>query len=196
MGVVDLDCIASNPNSTILYGIGNAENPSGEVDTIIYRSNDNPANATDITWKNYHTFYTWRPEPHYKYPRFGEVDCAVSSKGEFTAFFYNPQVSVMDYANSIPMGIRYGPDDKRMKREIWGSMMYGWTSREFVHQSFYIEKDGVETAVHAVMDETASVIRFGLVDRLTGYLQLAAVWKLVRSKAEPASIDHFSCKVW
>ncbi|KAG0047991.1 hypothetical protein BGZ89_004733 [Linnemannia elongata] len=80
------------------------------------------------------------------------------------------------------MGIRLKPDGAIGYLEqnlIWGSMGYGWTSRKFVHQSFYIENDGVETVVHAVMDETASVIRFGLVDKDTGFLQLAAVWKLV-----------------
>ncbi|KAG0248270.1 hypothetical protein BGZ95_008133, partial [Linnemannia exigua] len=51
MGVVDLDCIAANPNSTALYGIGRAET-SGDFDyTMILRSFDNPANATDITWR-------------------------------------------------------------------------------------------------------------------------------------------------
>ncbi|KAF9274272.1 hypothetical protein BGZ88_003145 [Linnemannia elongata] len=184
MGVVDLDCIASNPNSTILYGIGNAEDGFGGVRIIIYRSHENLANSTDIIWEEHQRFFQRDTEPHYKYPRFGDVDCAVSSKGEFTAFLYNPQVSATGYSRPIPMGIRSKPDgargDLKVDEEvIWGSMLYGWTSRKFVHQSFYIEKNGVETVVHAVMDETASVIRFGLVDKDTGYLQLAAVWKLV-----------------
>ncbi|KAF9323512.1 hypothetical protein BGZ91_003537 [Linnemannia elongata] len=184
MGVVDLDCIASNPNSTILYGIGNAEDGSGYVRIIIYRSHENLANSTDIIWEEHQRFSQRDTEPHYMYPRFGDVDCAVSSKGEFTAFLYNPQVSATGYSRPIPMGIRSKPDgargDLKVNEEvIWGSMLYGWTSRKFVHQSFYIEKNGVETVVHAVMDETASVIRFGLVDKDTGYLQLAAVWKLV-----------------
>ncbi|KAH7050480.1 hypothetical protein BKA57DRAFT_491798 [Linnemannia elongata] len=189
MGVVDLDCIASNPNSTILYGIGNAEDGFGAVRIIIYRSHENLANSTDIIWEEHQRFYQSDTEPHYKYPRFGDVDCAVSSKGEFTAFLYNPQVSATGYSRPIPMGIRSKPDGARgnLKEDeevIWGSMVYGWTSRKFVHQSFYIEKNGVETVVHAVMDETASVIRFGLVDKDTGYLQLAAVWKLVRRSAK------------
>ncbi|KAG0380384.1 hypothetical protein BGX24_008633 [Mortierella sp. AD032] len=55
--------------------------------------------------------------------------------------------------------------------------LYGIGKAEGSH-----EKDGVETVIHAVMDETASVIRFGLVDQSIGYLQLAAVWKLVDSR--------------
>ncbi|KAG0292656.1 hypothetical protein BGZ96_003870 [Linnemannia gamsii] len=184
MGIVDLDCIASNPNSTILYAIGNAENSRGEVVATLFRSNSNPANATDIKWAflpyySSHSGYDTWDQPHYKYSRFGDVDCAVSSSGEFTAFFYNPQFSITGSARMVPMGILFYGDVSRPILNIYGSMMYGWTSQNFVHQSFYIEKDGVETVVHAVMDETASVIRFGLVDKDSGYLQLAAIWKLV-----------------
>ncbi|KAF9124064.1 hypothetical protein BGX30_001115 [Mortierella sp. GBA39] len=187
MGIVDLDCIASNPNSTILYGIGNGEDLYGEVITNLYRSNINPANATDIKWEGQHSAYsrdfgTPGVQPHFKYSRFGGVDCAVSTTGEFTAFFYNPVFAVTGSARLLPMGIRFPNDRFRPALEIYGSTMYGWTNQNFVHQSFYIEKDGVETVVHAVMDETASVIRFGLVDKYTGYLQLAAVWKLVDGK--------------
>ncbi|KAG0065130.1 hypothetical protein BGZ89_008573 [Linnemannia elongata] len=183
MTIVDLDCIGSNPNSTILYGIGNAEHASGGVVTIVYRSYENPANATDIKWYKVRDDYSGnldRPgaQPHFKYSRFGQVDCAVSSKGEFTAFFYNPEFAVTERAKPVPMGIQFNNGLHRVLK-IYGWTMYGWTNQNFVHQSFYIEMDGVETVVHAVMDETASVIRFGLVDKSTGYLQLAAVWKLV-----------------
>ncbi|KAG0263479.1 hypothetical protein BGZ95_003785, partial [Linnemannia exigua] len=175
---VDLDCIATNPNSTVLYGIGRAETSEDFDYTMIFRSLDNPANATDITWRldSYRVFGDASGD-HYKYSRFGNVDCAVSSSGEFTAFFYNPLYSVTGRSKLVPMGIQ--KQSRGMLAPIWGNMMYGWTSEHFVHQSFYIENDGVETVVHAVMDETASVVRFGLVDKSTGYLQLAAVWKLV-----------------
>ncbi|KAK3841694.1 MAG: hypothetical protein J3R72DRAFT_151125 [Linnemannia gamsii] len=181
MGIVDLDCIAATPNSTVLYGIGKGESSWDGDHTVLYSSNDNPANATDITWK-YKGFVSRKigPDDHYKYSRFGNVDCAISSSGEFTAFFYNPVYSVTGSSKLVPMGIQLDIDSERPKRLlIWGNMMYGWTSEHFVHQSFYIDKDGIATVVHAVMDETASVVRFGLVDRETGYLQLAAVWKLV-----------------
>ncbi|KAG0060036.1 hypothetical protein BGZ89_012604, partial [Linnemannia elongata] len=183
MTIVDLDCIASNPNSTILYGIGNAEDTFGNVITIVYRSKENPANATDIKWDKVlenlsRDFDTPDAGLHFKYSQFGNVDCAVSSKGEFTAFFYNPEFAVTGRAKPVPMGIQFYKGLPGVLK-IYGWTMYGWTNEDFVHQSFYIEKDGVETVVHAVMDETASVIRFGLVDKSTGYLQLAAVWKLV-----------------
>ncbi|KAF9541081.1 hypothetical protein EC957_003408 [Mortierella hygrophila] len=181
---VDLDCIASNPSSTILYGIGNGEDSSGEVITTLYRSNINPANATDIKWEKKSSafsrnFDTPSAQPHFKYSRFGGVDCALSTSGEFTAFFYNPVFAVTGSARPVPMGIRFDENWVKPTLDIYGSTMYGWTNQNYVHQSFYIEKDGVETVVHAVMDETASVIRFGLVDKDTGYLQLAAIWKLV-----------------
>ncbi|KAK3841707.1 MAG: hypothetical protein J3R72DRAFT_510001 [Linnemannia gamsii] len=182
MGIVDLDCIAATPNSTALYGIGRGESSEGGVYTVLYYSNDNPANVTDITWKYKGTV---PDHDHYKYSHFGNVDCAISSSGEFTAFFYNPVYSVTGSSKPVPMGIKvhlgYWSDGRGRDKLllIWGNMMYGWTSEHFVHQSFYIDKDGIATVVHAVMDETASVVRFGLVDQETGYLQLAAVWKLV-----------------
>ncbi|KAH7050478.1 hypothetical protein BKA57DRAFT_534768 [Linnemannia elongata] len=163
MTIVDLDCIASNPNSTILYGIGNAEDTFGNVITIVYRSKENPANATDIKWNKVlenpsRDFDTPDAGRHFKYSQFGNVDCR--------------------RAKPVPMGIQFYEGLPGVLK-IYGWTMYGWTNENFVHQSFYIEKDGVETVVHAVMDQTASVIRFGLVDKSTGYLQLAAVWKLV-----------------
>ncbi|KAF9332359.1 hypothetical protein BGZ91_011729, partial [Linnemannia elongata] len=101
----------SNPNSTILYGIGNAEDTFGNVITIVYRSKENPANATDIKWDKVReianrNFDTPGAEPHFKYSQFGNVDCAVSSKGEFTAFFHNPGFAVTGTARPVPMGIR------------------------------------------------------------------------------------------
>ncbi|KAF9080709.1 hypothetical protein BGX23_001771, partial [Mortierella sp. AD031] len=123
MGVIDLDCIASNPNSSAIYGIGNAEEGSGNIATVLVRSNDNPSSISDINWSYLRSVSSgWGTGLHYKYSRYGDVDCAVRSSGAFTSFFYNPQFSVTD--------------------------------------------------------ETASVIRFGLVNNVTGHLQLAAVWKL------------------
>ncbi|KAF9086586.1 hypothetical protein BGX29_001332, partial [Mortierella sp. GBA35] len=177
MGVIDLDCIASNPNSSAIYGIGNAEEGSGNIATVLVRSNDNPSSISDINWSYLRSVSSgWGTGLHYKYSRYGDVDCAVRSSGAFTSFFYNPQFSVTGPA-LVPMGIQF---NARLDPPtyIWGSIMYGWTSANFVHQSFYIEKDGVDTVVHAVIDETASVIRFGLVNNVTGHLQLAAVWKL------------------
>ncbi|KAF9907067.1 hypothetical protein EC991_011371 [Linnemannia zychae] len=177
MGIVDLDCIAANPNSTALYAIANVETSGGDEEAVVLRSNDNPANVTDIQWEP--TIYVPSgkgPNLHYRFPRFGNVDCAVSSSGQFTAFFYNPVFSVTGSHRLVPMGVQVQQGGRSLL--VWGSMMYGWTSPHFVHQSFYIENDGVETAVHAVMDETASVIRFGLIDQSTGHLKLAAIWKL------------------
>ncbi|KAG0372625.1 hypothetical protein BGX24_012799 [Mortierella sp. AD032] len=122
-------------------------------------------------------FHSPAYSPWYKYPRFGNVDCVVGSSGDFTAFFYNPEFAVMRSARSVPMGIQ--ASEKSGVQPVWGLSMYGWTDANHVHQSFYIEKDGVKTAVHAVMDQATSVIRFGVVDPEKNLLQLTAVWKLV-----------------
>ncbi|KAG0248984.1 hypothetical protein BGZ95_007764, partial [Linnemannia exigua] len=130
MGVVDLDCIAANPNSTVLYGIGKAESLGGFTYVAVFRSNDNPANAIDITWNlNESVLLGKGLDDHYKYSRFGNVDCAVSSSGEFTAFFYNSIYSMTGRSKLIPMGIQTRPEGR--STYIWGNMMYGWTSEHF-----------------------------------------------------------------
>ncbi|KAF9907043.1 hypothetical protein EC991_011347 [Linnemannia zychae] len=194
MGIVDLDCIAATPDGAYLYGIGNAQYHDGGTSTLLYRSNENPTDANNITWVNvgedrYSPHMTYKDlkddfhklqySPWYKYPRFGNVDCTVNNSGNFTAFFYNPEYAVTRSARPVPMGIQFG---QYSARPIWGSTMYGWTNDRHVHQSFHIGLDGVETVVHAVMDESASVIRFGLLDVETRLLKLAAVWKLVDGK--------------
>jgi hypothetical protein len=192
MGIVDLDCIAATPDGAYLYGIGNAQSRDGGTSTLLYRSNQNPTDVSNITWTNINLdqysplltysnpkgdFHTPEYSPWYKYPRFGDVDCTVSKSGNFVAFFYNPEFAVTGSARPVPMGIQFS--NGYSARPILGSTVYGWTNPRHVHQSFYIEMDGVETVVHAVMDESASVIRFGLLDEETQFLKLAAVWKLV-----------------
>ncbi|KAG0292658.1 hypothetical protein BGZ96_003872, partial [Linnemannia gamsii] len=126
MGIVDLDCIASNPNSTILYAIGNAENTQGEVVTTLFRSNSNPANATNIKWERLRylnsRISSSETQPYYKNSRFGDVDRAVSASGEFTAFFYNPQFSFTGSSRMVPMGIRFCEDSAEPALYIYGSM--------------------------------------------------------------------------
>ncbi|KAG0271325.1 hypothetical protein BGZ95_000878 [Linnemannia exigua] len=200
MGLIDLDCIATSPDGTSLYGIGNAQNEEGGTTTLIYKSIENPTDVSSMTWfKIGEDRYSPRffrsdsaYDPWYKYSRFGNVDCAVSSSGDFTAFFHNSEFAALGNARPVPMGIQV--KEKFGVRRVSGFSMYGWTNHP-LHQSFYIEKDGVETAVHAVMDQAASVIRFGVVDPKENLLKLAAVWKLADGKFMVGDLtDHIPMK--
>lgn len=111
---------------------------------------------------------------------FGTVDCTVSSKGVFTAFFRNKDY-ISPKPADVPVGIRYDPET-----ETWASIrtssLYGWDTDSAAHMSFYVNGNGVDTLVHMFMDDEGSVIRFGVLNETKKYLQLAGVWNLVSER--------------
>ncbi|KAF9148067.1 hypothetical protein BG015_010230 [Linnemannia schmuckeri] len=115
-------------------------------------------------------------------PPFGTVDCFVSGKGVFTAFFRNKDHISPKPAN-VPVGVRYDPETDRWT-SIRTSSIYGWNTDSVAHMSFYVNMNGVGTLIHMFTDAWIAVVRFGVVNESGKYLQLAGVWKLDETSGE------------
>ena len=169
-----LDCIATDPSSTALYGITNGLINSKEG-FLLVKSIPNPDHLSLGMWSRV-SFSQSEPFSYWKMP-FGTVDCTVSSKGVFTAFFRNKDYISPKLAD-VPVGIRYNPETETWT-SIRTSSLYGWDTDSAAHMSFYFNKNGVDTLVHVFTDDEGSVIRFGVLSETKKYLQLAGVWNLV-----------------
>ncbi|KAF9148068.1 hypothetical protein BG015_010231 [Linnemannia schmuckeri] len=190
---VYLDCIATDPASSTLYAITSGKLASDSASSSSYKINNkifllkSTTPTTPLPYVNSHNNITWSvisttPSAplSYGHQAFRTVDCAVSSKGAFTALFRNAQALTpgTDLRELVPVGVRYDP-----KTDGWvgvrTSVLYGWTSSLWQHQSFYVSKDGgEEVLVHMLTDVVGSVVRFGVVDGVDNVLRLASVWKL------------------
>ncbi|KAF9087617.1 hypothetical protein BGX29_000746 [Mortierella sp. GBA35] len=127
-----------------------------------------PANPDDLGEQTWSTVSVSR-----------SVDCAVNSKGVFVAFFRIRQY-LTPGPFTVPVGVRYDPETHAWS-SIRTSPYYGWTSDLWNHKSFFVNKNGVESAVHLLTDEKGLVIRFGVLGEAHNVLQLAGVWKLDES---------------
>ncbi|KAG0296321.1 hypothetical protein BGZ96_009720 [Linnemannia gamsii] len=94
-GTLNLDCIAADPYSRYLYGVGSANkgslnNDDGYTDStiVLVRSNASPTNLAALTWTV--IAHVNGKDLSYNYPTFTSVDCAASSDGEVTAYFRSP----------------------------------------------------------------------------------------------------------
>ncbi|KAK3841635.1 MAG: hypothetical protein J3R72DRAFT_475316 [Linnemannia gamsii] len=184
---VAFDCIATDPGSTTIYGITRVWHDN-VMSIMLVKSIVNPSHISGNMW----TIVSETIDAPLSYwgvennPRpFKFVDCAASSKGAFSAFFRNGQY-LTPGSVTVPIGVRYDPESQTWS-SIKTSPYYGWTSDLWVHKSFYVNKDGVESAVHALTDYEGTVIRFGVVNEVKNVLQLAGVWK----KAQFETIDSY-----
>ncbi|KAG0272410.1 hypothetical protein BGZ95_011850, partial [Linnemannia exigua] len=186
-GKLNLDCIASDPTSSILYGIANAQGntPSDEY-TVLVKSNTNPSNIAtgNLEWSIVSKVRISKTA--YRYPLINTVVCAVSSGGEFSAFYYNPTYLTGAGPVLAPVGVRFDP--KKETEEgggsgwsdiVGSSAKLAWVHRYLFPKAFYVRdaSSGAESVVLLLTDDFASVIRFGVVDEATNTLRLAGVWK-------------------
>ncbi|KAK3830475.1 MAG: hypothetical protein JOS17DRAFT_746470 [Linnemannia elongata] len=180
-----LDCIASDPTSTTLYGItsGYSDTGTNVKSFLLVKSSPNPDHVSLGMWSMVSEeksipFSYWSPS-------FRSIDCSVSSKGVFTAFFNNGQL-LTPGTISIPIGVRYDPET-----QVWTSIktspLYGWATDDWTHTSFNINNDGVESLVHMLTDADSTVIRFGVLNEAENVLQLASVWIQDRETGEYTS---------
>ncbi|KAG9069793.1 hypothetical protein KI688_009118 [Linnemannia hyalina] len=168
-----LDCIATDPTSTALYGITNGL-INGKEGFLLVKSLPNPDQLSLGMWSRV-SFSQSRPFSYWKMP-FGTVDCTVSSKGVFTAFFRNKDY-ISPKPADVPVGIRYDPETEAWT-SIRTSSLYGWDTDSVAHMSFYVDRNGVDTLVHMFTDDVGSVIRFGVLSETKRYLHLAGIWNL------------------
>ncbi|KAF9120693.1 hypothetical protein BGW39_011178 [Mortierella sp. 14UC] len=183
-GKLNLDCVASDPTSSFLYGIANARGDSSVDEyTILVKSNPNPSSIANVEWNIVSKVKI--EETGYRYPLINTVVCAVSSRGEFSAFFYDH--TYLSVAGPVlrPVGVRYDPRKVEAGTGGWSDILGSntkleWLDRFLLPLAFYVRDEGAggsESVVLMLTDDFASLVRFGVVDEATNTLQLAGVWK-------------------
>lgn len=113
MGNIKLDCLAVNPNNTIVYGIGNAyidgtytaTHETGSL--LLVRSEPNPTSFKSIKWTIVSIIQA-KNFPYYWAQTFDSVDCAVSRTGIFTALAVLQQ-TYQSQGSIEWTGIKYDP---------------------------------------------------------------------------------------
>ncbi|OAQ29080.1 hypothetical protein K457DRAFT_32500 [Linnemannia elongata AG-77] len=165
VGDVSLDCIAADPYSRFLYGIGSAnpftqeDNRYTESTIFLLRSNASPTNLSMTSWTVVSSVDG--KDFSYSYPTFTSVDCATNGRGDFTAFFRSPYRTVSP-AKLLPMGISYSPDSESWTA-IQGTSRHGWTSDEYLHKSFYTHPESSDV-FHLLTNMASSQLIFGGLD--------------------------------
>ncbi|KAF9124065.1 hypothetical protein BGX30_001116 [Mortierella sp. GBA39] len=113
MGIIKLDCLAVNPNNTIVYGIGNAyingaDNFTREKGSILLvRSEPNPTSFKSIKWTIV-SIVQAQEFPYYWTQSIDFVDCAVSRTGIFTALALQ-QRTYQSQGSTVWAGIKFDP---------------------------------------------------------------------------------------
>ncbi|KAH7050549.1 hypothetical protein BKA57DRAFT_305419 [Linnemannia elongata] len=180
---VSLDCIAADPYSRYLYGIGSASDIQMADDPVssaymnpylvLVKSNASPTNLSTVSWT---VVSRVRGNDYsYSYPTFTSVDCATNGRGDFTAFFRSPYRTVSP-AKLLPMGLRYSPDSGSWTA-IQGTSLHGWTSEECFHKSFYTHPESPDV-FHLLTTLEPYQLTFGRLDSTRNLLfpESSLIW--------------------
>ncbi|KAF9541082.1 hypothetical protein EC957_003409 [Mortierella hygrophila] len=113
MGIIKLDCLAVNPNNTIVYGIGSAyidgtnNFTREEALLLLVRSEPNPTSFKRIKWTIVSIVQATK-FPYYWAQSTDFVDCAVSRTGIFSALAVQ-KPTYKNYGSIVWTGIKFDP---------------------------------------------------------------------------------------
>lgn len=211
MGRLKIDCLAVNPNSTIVYGIGNAFLSGTEQITkhngrlLLVRTEPNPTSFSDIRWRIVSVAAAAK-FPYWE-QAFNTVDCAVNQAGVFTAMVNLRSPSSKEAA--IWAAIVYDPAQDDANFDGWGLVTaandYYWNGPIQSHGAIYVNQTQKiegrpveEVAVrerftHAVLSEEGT-LRFGSFNPLSPSWNYTIVsWNLANSSGNVRATFRFCC---
>ncbi|KAG0203708.1 hypothetical protein BGX33_008955, partial [Mortierella sp. NVP41] len=193
MGVLDIRCLATDPDATTFYGFAYATTYNGYSNiannpfhVILVKSNPNPVSPDNLTWSLVSELASWKLIWEYEPSAGVEYSCAVNAQGVFTVF--SRYKGIFSKKESVPHGIRYDPAgtmDPRFRFEGPGAWMnitidnaYSWTGDFKQHISGYINSRGTSLLVHAFLSEKSNTVHIASVNEATKTLTAAGVWDL------------------
>ncbi|KAF9083147.1 hypothetical protein BGX23_011743 [Mortierella sp. AD031] len=189
MGIISLNCLTTDPDSTTFYGLSKTNTydargysyPDNSFVTVLVKSNSSPVSPYNLTWSvvsrigsrylqggmsTYNEFFT----------------CAINSQGVFTAF-------------RDGYGIRYDPAgtmDPSFGFKGPGAWMnvsvdsaYNWTAGTGV--SGYVNNGATSVLLHSFYSSDSNTIRVATMDEATKRLLPAGVWPMP-SSSEKSSL--------
>ncbi|KAG0211006.1 hypothetical protein BGX33_004561 [Mortierella sp. NVP41] len=174
MGKVDIKCFTSDSGLITLYEFGfgfsstNAHTTRKKDEMVLFKSQPNPFNMTDLKWSTVSTFPTSTELTSMVTRDYPEVACAINSAGVFTALAYSDARDDERSTDTL-QGIRYNPAGQ-MEPEynvtgggVWSTLdvepSYNQTDRTmYLNQKlFYATEGGKETLYHAHADYTSTI---------------------------------------
>ncbi|KAG9069784.1 hypothetical protein KI688_009109 [Linnemannia hyalina] len=189
MGVLDIVCLTTDPDSTAFYGFAYANSydcSSSCSHNVLVKSNANPTSGSTLTWSLVSKINS-KNMTGTAVDMYAQFSCAISAQGVFTMFGWARDSEL--YSNpEITFGIRYDPAgtmDANYNFQGSGAWMnvtidkaYNWAVTSAQHILRYVNNGGTTDLVHTVLSSNENTIYVAKVDEATKILTAAGTWVL------------------
>ncbi|KAF9332124.1 hypothetical protein BGZ91_011829 [Linnemannia elongata] len=180
MGVLDIGCLTTDPDSTTFYGFAFANNYDcppidGCTNHVLVKSNANPTSGSTLSWSLVSKISSRSLNMTFFFTEDVHLSCAINTQGVFTMFGW-----ISDLSNSrraVPFDVRYDPAgtmDARYNFKGSGAWMnmavdkaYNWTETIVQHKLGYVNNGGTTDLVHAMISDDDNKIYIAKVDEAT-----------------------------
>ncbi|KAK3819388.1 MAG: hypothetical protein JOS17DRAFT_756330 [Linnemannia elongata] len=189
MGVLDIICLTTDPDSTTFYGFAYANIYDCYNDcsnNVLVKSQANPVSGKNITWSLVSMINSrnlTRSEFSIKFDSIASYSCSVNAQGVFTMFGW-----ALGDGKVMTYGLRYDPAatmDAKYNFQGSGAWMnltidraYNWTESDRQHKLGYVNNGVITELVHSVLSSDGSKIYLAKVDETTKTLTAAGNWAL------------------
>ncbi|KAG0065137.1 hypothetical protein BGZ89_008580 [Linnemannia elongata] len=190
MGVLDIICLTTDPDSTAFYGFAYADSNDCNfrrgscTNYVLVKSNTNPTSGSTVTWSLVSKINNKNMTGNPIYIYNTRFSCAINAQGVFTMFGWTYYLDRL----AIPFGVRYDPAgtmDAKYNFQGSGAWMnvtidqaYNWTGSTNKHTLGYVNNGVTTDLVHAVISGDGNNIYVAKVDESTKTLTAAGNWAL------------------
>ncbi|KAF9146015.1 hypothetical protein BGX30_005111 [Mortierella sp. GBA39] len=189
MGVLDIICLTTDPDSTAFYGFAYAYSYDCSYCSynVLVKSNANPTSGSTLTWSLVSKIDS-KNITGTAVDMYAQFSCAINAQGVFTMFGWTRD-SGGSYSNpEITYGVRYDPAgtmDANYNFQGSGAWMnvtidkaYNWAGTSSQHILGYVNNGGTTDLVHTVLSGNENTIYVAKVDEATKILTAAGTWVL------------------
>ncbi|OAQ23502.1 hypothetical protein K457DRAFT_36528 [Linnemannia elongata AG-77] len=191
MGVLDLVCVATDPDRTKFYGLAYADGYSFDSTkakyAVLVNTNTRPTDPTQLAWSVVSvldsSLLAGDPNPANNV----DFSCTASAQGVFT-LFGRAMSSSPSSKDRMPYGIRYDPNgsmDARFNFTRPGGWMnitisgeYNWSGTFNRRYLGYVNSGTTKVLVHASISDKNDTINFATMNESTNSLTMTAKWAM------------------
>ncbi|KAH7050540.1 hypothetical protein BKA57DRAFT_458986 [Linnemannia elongata] len=191
MGVFDIGCLTTDPESTTFYGFAFANSYDcpqidGCTNHVLVKSNANPTSGSTLSWSLVSKISGRSLNMDLMSTENYHLSCAINTQGVFTTFGWVRDLS--NNGGAVPFGVRYDPAgtmDAKYNFKGSGAWMnmavdkaYNWTETIVQHKLGYVNNGGTTDLVHAMISGDDNKIYIAKVDEATKTLTATGTWAL------------------
>lgn len=192
MGVLDLVCVATDPDRTKFYGLAYADGYNFDSTktkyAVLVNTNTRPTDPTQLAWSVVSvldsSLLAGDPNPANNV----DFSCTASAQGVFT-LFGRAMSSSPSSKDRMPYGIRYDPNgsmDARFNFTRPGGWMnitingeHNWSGTFNRRYLGYVNSGTTKVLVHASISDKNDTINFATMNESTKSLTTTAKWAMV-----------------